>query len=175
MTFDFFDKFIEEQNPVSPSATSIQPIKAAPKPKDPIPPQPEPKKPSAKINPPPKDPPTTMPSLKSAELPPEENEGGGLEVKVHDPVKQINKAYRLKKIFGKLNMIYDILQDFSDPKFKESKAAVSDAISIFKKVLIPNLNVYGGDIDKIITDYENLISKVTVNLSKKYNSSEEKK
>ena len=80
--------------------------------------------------------------------------------------KRISYAYRLQKIFTKLNVLSDLLKPFTNPKVDKIKAILEDSLKLFRDVLIPNFETYHEDMDDIIKKYEQLLVDISNKLAK---------
>lgn len=100
---------------------------------------------------------------------------GGPELLVSDdPLENIDKMYRLKKIFVKTQSIKNILNKFTNPIFDDIRKQVTEANELLINVLIPNLPSYKDSIDKIMRNYESFLLSCSKDIDELYNKNKSK-
>lgn len=87
-----------------------------------------------------------------------------------DPIENINKMFRLKKIFGKTQSLKKIINKFSDPRYDNVKEKIIEANDILVNILIPNLPTYSEKIDDIMKYYEEFLLNSYREVNKIYDS-----
>lgn len=105
------------------------------------------------------------------QMPAQQFDTAGPELMVSDdPIENINKMYRLKKIFGKIQSLKSMINKFSDPRYDDIKHKIVEAHEMLTEIVIPNLPTYAEKIDKIMEHYEDFLLDATKKVESIYDS-----
>lgn len=99
----------------------------------------------------------------------DDTEMTGEELEEVDPEEQlsdIEKVYKLKKLYAKLLSISKILEHYTEPEFEDVQKKIFEALDIFQ-VVIDHYDLFRPKIDAIISSFEKLL-KVAVKDIEKY-------
>ncbi len=80
----------------------------------------------------------------------------------------LSKIYKLRKIYQKLKTLSMLLLKFSDYRIERLRIELNEAIFLFQKLLIPNLDNMVDRLDEIISNYQKLLKDYSIKLQKIY-------
>lgn len=84
------------------------------------------------------------------------------------PPINLSKIYKLRKIYQKLKTLSMLLLKFSDHRIEKLRIELNEAIFLFQKLLIPNLDNMVDRLDEIISNYQKLLKDYSIKLQKIY-------
>lgn len=81
------------------------------------------------------------------------------------PDIEINKIITLKKIYKRLLSLDKIVNNLSDPKYRDLKNKVKDSVDLFH-LTIRNISQFKDNVDGVISDYSDFLVSTVKELEK---------